>query len=177
MAALPQLITVEQFRQMPEGDFQYELHHGEVVAMTRPKPRHWIMQRRLYELLKAKLQAFGEVAVEVPFRLFPEFDLRAADVAVISRARWDAIDLDDDLRGAPDLVIEVKSPSNTERRLRESASLCLNDATVEFWIVDTKRKSVTVVRRDGTPVVFEAGATLSLAAFGGGELAVDEIFA
>jgi hypothetical protein len=35
MAALPQLITVEQFRQMPEGEFQYELHHGEVVAMTR----------------------------------------------------------------------------------------------------------------------------------------------
>jgi Uma2 family endonuclease len=177
MAALPQLITVEQFRQMPEGEYKYELHHGEVVAMTRPKPRHWIMQRRLYELLKMKLQTFGEVAVEVPFRLFPEFDLRAADVAVISRARWDAIDLDDDLRGAPDLVIEVKSPSNTERRLRELASLCLNDVAVEFWIVDPKQKSVTVVRRDGTPVVFSSGATLSLAAFGGGELPVDEIFA
>jgi len=56
-------------------------------------------------------------------------------------------------------------------------SICLNKNTAEFWIVDPKQKSVTVVRRDGTPVVFEAGATLSLAAFGGGELPVDEIFA
>jgi len=177
MAALPQLISVEQFRQLPEGEYQYELHHGEVVAMTRPKPRHWQMQRRLGRLLERKLDAFGEVAIEVPFRPVPEFELRAVDVAVISRARWDAMDLDDDLRGAPELVIEVKSPSNTERRLRELASTCLNNGSLEFWIVDTGRKSVTVMRGDGVPAVFNPGDSLSLAAFGGGELAVDEIFA
>ena len=36
MAALPDLITVEQFRQMPDDGRTYELHHGEVVAATRP---------------------------------------------------------------------------------------------------------------------------------------------
>ena len=97
-------------------------------------------------------------------------------MAVISHARWDAIDPDDDLHGAPELVIEVKSPSNTERQLRELASICLNTGAVEFWIVDIERKSVTVVRGDGAPVVFAAGASLSLAAFGGGELPGDEIF-
>ena len=41
MAALPDLITVEQFRQLAEsGEFAYELHHGEVVAMTRPRLAH-----------------------------------------------------------------------------------------------------------------------------------------
>jgi hypothetical protein len=35
MAALPDLITVAQFRQMPEGgECSYELHHGEVVATS-----------------------------------------------------------------------------------------------------------------------------------------------
>jgi Uma2 family endonuclease len=135
------------------------------------------MQRRLSRLLEPRLNAFGEVAIEVPFRLFPEFDLRATDVAVISRARWDTMDLDDDLRGAPELAIEVKSPSNTEPRLRELASLCLNNGALEFWIVDIGRKSVTVVRRDGAPAVFASGDSLSLATFGGEELPVDEIFA
>ena len=177
MAALPQLITVDEFRRLPEGELQYELHFGEVVSMPRPKPRHWQMQRRLVRLLEPRLKDFGEVGVEIPFRALPEFDLRAADVAVISHARMQAMDLDDDFRGAPDLVIEVKSPSNTERQLRELATFCLTRGALEFWIVDMGRKSLTVFRRDGIPAVFTSGDSLSLAAFDGGSLPVDEIFA
>jgi Uma2 family endonuclease len=176
MAALPQLISVEQFRQLPEGELQYELHHGELVAMTRPKHRHVNLQLRLSRLLEPRLRSFGEVASEVPYRPFPEFDLRVADLAAVSRARWEAVDPDDNLYGTPELVIEVKSPSNTERQLRELVSICLNKDTLEVWIVDTGRKTVTVVRRDGAPVVFISGDSLSLAAFGGGEVPVNEIF-
>ena len=176
MAALPQLMSVEQFRQLPEGEYQYELHHGEVVAMTRPKHRHINLQLRLSRLLELKLKSFGEVATEVPYRPFPEFELRVADVAAVCRDRWDAIDPDDNLHGTPELVIEVKSPSNTERQLRELVSTCVNKDTLEFWIVDSDRKSVTVFRGDGIPAVFNVGDSLSLSAFGGGELAVNEIF-
>jgi len=177
MAAFPQLISVEQFRQLPDGEYEYELHHGEVVVMTRPKPRHWKLQRQISRLLEPRLKTFGEVAIEVPYRPLPEFELRVADVAGILHARWDAIDPDDDLHATPELVIEVKSPSNTEWQLRDLASLCLSTGAVEFWIVDIDRKSVTVVRRDGIPSVFTAGASLSLALFGGDDLPVDEIFA
>jgi Uma2 family endonuclease len=176
MAALPQLISVEQFRQMPDGGYAYELHHGEVVAMTRPKHRHLNLQHQFFRLLEPRLKPFGEVAIELPYRPFPEFDLRVADVAAVSRARWDAIDPDDNLHGVPELVIEVKSPSNTERQLRELVSICLNEGAVEVWIVESDRKSVTVFRGDGAPVVFGSGAGLSLAAFGGEDLLVDEIF-
>lgn len=178
MAALPDIITVEQFRQLPEGgEYVYELHYGEVVALTRPKPRHWMLQKRLFELLGPKLKAFGEVVVELPFRPVAEFDLRAADVAVVSRERWVAIDPDDDLRAAPELVIEVKSPSNTARRLRELVALCLANGALECWIVDTDQKSVTVIARDGGSVVYSSGASVPLTRFGGGDLPVDEIFA
>lgn len=178
MAALPQLISVEQFRQLPDGgECQYELHYGEVVAMTRPKARHLELQDRLRMLLGPKLAEFGVVRIEYPYRPFPEFDLRVADVAAVSRERWEGVDPDDNLYGTPELVIEVKSPSNTERQLREMASICLNKDTLEVWILDTGRKSVTVMLRDGTPAVFAPGDSLPLAAFGGCELPVDEIFA
>jgi Uma2 family endonuclease len=95
---------------------------------------------------------------------------------VISLKRWDAIDPDDNLRGAPDLVIEVKSPSNTQRQLQELVALCLANGAMECWIVDTERKSVSVVRSEGAAVVYNSGAAIPLASFGGGELAVDEIF-
>jgi len=178
MAALPDLITVEQFRQLPEGgESVYELHHGEVVAMTRPRARHGKLQLRLSRLLETKLKAFGEVAIEVPYRPVAEFDLRAADVAVVSRERWNAIDPDDDLRGAPELVIEVLSPSNTPRQLRELAALCLANGAVECWIVDPAKKSVTVIEREGGSVVHSSGGSVPLARFGAGDLPVDEIFA
>jgi Uma2 family endonuclease len=126
-------------------------------------------------LLGPKLANFGAVRVEYPYRPLAEFELRAADVAAISRPRWDAIDPDDNLHGAPELVIEVKSPSNTDRQLRELVALCLNNGAIECWVVDAASKSVTVVRREGA-TVFASGASVSLSAFGGGELAVDEIF-
>jgi len=178
MAALPDLMTVEQFRQLPEGgEFAYELHHGEAVRTTRPKARHEKLQLRLSRLLQPKLDAFGEVITELAYRAVPEFDLRVADVGVPSWKRWDAVDPNDNLRGAPDLAIEVLSPSNTQRQLRELAALCLANGTVQFWIVDPENKSVTVVTRGGRSEVYTSGASGPLASFGAGDLPVDDIFA
>src|SRR5215813_4102734 len=103
MAPLPQLISVAQVPQIQKSEYLYELHHGEVVALTRPRARHWKLQMRLCRLLEPKLKLFGEVGIEIPYRPLPEFELRAADVAAISRTRFDAIDPDDNLQRAPEL--------------------------------------------------------------------------
>jgi Uma2 family endonuclease len=177
MAALPNLITVAQFHELPDGgNYCYELHHGEVVAMTRPKPRHWQLQRHLERLLQLKLASFGEVAVEVPYCAVPEFDLRAADVAAISHERWKTIKPDVDLQGAPELVIEVLSPSNTKAQLQETVSLCLAKGAIECWLVDSKRKSITVVRKDGATSLYEGETEIPLPAFGSDGLRLAEIF-
>ena len=178
MAALPDLITVAQFRQMPEsGECVYELHHGRLVALARSKIRHVEIQHHLVVVLSPKLAHFGVVRMEYPYRPVAEFDLRAADVAVISKARWEASDPDDNLRGAPDLVIEVRSPWNTKNQLQELAALCLANGAIEFWVVDLERKTVSVVRREGGAVVYALGGAIPLTAFGGDCLTVDEIFA
>lgn len=177
MAALPSLITVEEFRQMPDvGECAYELHHGEVVPVTRPKARHWRLQMRLVRLLDSRMKHFGEVGMEMPYRPFAEFDLRVADIAVVARARADAVDPEDNLHGAPDLVIEVKSPSNTRAQLKELVSLCLNCGAIQCWIVDPINKSVTVMHPDGTALAYTPGDTVPLDAFASGSLPVDEIF-
>jgi Uma2 family endonuclease len=56
-------------------------------------------------------------------------------------------------------------------------TLSLNNGALEFWIVDTEKKSVTVIRGEGVASVFTSGDSVSLAAFGGDGLAVGEIFA
>ena len=177
MAALPNPMTVAQFRELPEGgEFTYELHYGEVVRVTRPKARHSELQHRLFELLKPKLTAFGVVRIECAYRGVPEYDLRAADVGVISHDRWKSMDLDDNLHGAPDLVIEVKSPSNTRKKLGEVVSLCLATGSRQCWILEPDRKSVAVYRLGCPVAIYGPGATVPLTAFGSDALPVDEIF-
>jgi Uma2 family endonuclease len=176
MAALPDLITVEQFRNLPDDGRKYELHYGEVVPVGYPKKKHYRMQERLVGRLKARLARSWQVGMEFSYRPLPQFEFRCADVAVVSEARWAATDDEDNLRGAPELVIEVKSPSNTKRELAELASLCLANGSIEFWVVDLDSVSVTVIHRDGTTSVFGAGQAIPLTAFGGDVLPVEEIF-
>jgi hypothetical protein len=71
----------------------------------RPKARHVKLQSRLVRLLRPVAEHLGYAESELPFRALPNYDLRAADVAFITKDRWDAIDDEDDLRGAPELVI------------------------------------------------------------------------
>jgi Uma2 family endonuclease len=176
MAALPDLITVQQFRLMPEDGRAYELHHGEVVTVTRPKAKHYHLQRQFVRLLESRLAGFGQAGMEFPYRPVAEFDLRVADVAVVSHLRYDQIDPEDNLRGAPELVIEIKSPSNTDRQLRELASLGLANGCVEFWIVDADDATITVIHRDGSSLRMQVPQSVPLTAFGGETLPLAEIF-
>ncbi len=112
---------------------------------------------------------------EVAFRALSEYDLRGADVAFISRQRWDNTPDDDNLSGSPELVIEVLSPSNTKREMCEKATLYLATGAEEFWIVDANQKNVTVVGREGS-TVYGIGESIQLPLFGS-TLAVTEIFA
>jgi Uma2 family endonuclease len=177
MATLPALMTVEQFQELPldRGPVMHELHHGEVVTLTRPKSKHFKLQARLAHLLRPKAAHLGVVEIEVPFRAVPQFDLRAADVAFISRERWDSIDPEDNLRGAPELVIEVKSESNTWRELRERASLCLANGCQDFWIIDEKARTITAIGGDGKALKYSGADSVPLPLFGGEGLRVADV--
>jgi Uma2 family endonuclease len=172
-------MTVEQFRELPpdHGPWLHELQSGQVVVSARPKAKQYKLQTRLAHLLETRGGSLGVVGIELPFRAVPQFDLRAADVAFISQERWDAIDPEDNLRGAPELVIEVKSPSNTWAELRERASLCLANGCQDFWIVDEKARTITAIDRDGKAFKYSEADTVPLPLFGGDGLRVADVFA
>ena|SRR5689334_8799671 len=170
------LITVEELRQMPDPPgARYELHHGELVAVTFPKRRHNDIEHRLYDLLKP-LAATGTVRIEFAFRPLPEYEFWSADVAFISRDRWDASDPDDNLHGSPELVIEVLSPSNTASEMLDRKQMCLSTGAIEFWAVDPKRQVVEVSSRTGRARFYGAGESITSDVFPGASIPVDSIF-
>ena len=120
-----QLMTVAEFNKLPDDDgpVYHELRHGEVVAVPRPKIEHILIQVRLCDFLRPLAPPGSFVKDEMPFQS-SEYELRVADVAWVSAERWSVVDRKGYLQGAPELVIEVLSPSNTASEMYEKEQLC-----------------------------------------------------
>jgi Uma2 family endonuclease len=178
MAATTSLMSIEEFRKLPEdqGPVYHELHHGELVPVTRPKLKHTLIQRNLRNLFEPLAAAGSFVDTELAYRALPEHELRVADVAYVSRERWASIDPEDNFRGAPDLVIEVLSPSNTATEIYDKEKLCLENGAQEFWVVDPDRRQVKVSTPDGRTITYPSGREIPLPLFGNVQVPVDAIF-
>jgi Uma2 family endonuclease len=179
MAIAPaQLMTVAEFRKLPKdaGPVYHELRHGEVVPVTRPKFKHFRIQKQLEQLLEPLAENRGVVAMELAFRPLPEHELWVADVVYLSKERWRSIDPEDNLAGAPELVIEVLSPSNTAAEIYDKEKLCLENGAKQFWVVDPDRRQVKVSTPDGHTITYQSGQEIPLPLFSA-EVAVDAIFA
>ncbi len=180
MAAVEnKLITVEEFRALPRpvGSFDYELHEGVLVPVTRPKLKHAVVQGRIRDLLRPLAPTGSYIEIEMAFRAKAEFELRVADVGYLCPERWACWDPEDNIHGAPDIVVEVLSPSNSAAEMYAKEQLCLETGASEFWVVDPKQSQVRVTSLTAPVRVYKSGQAIPLTLFGGGELAVDAIFA
>jgi Uma2 family endonuclease len=179
MAALGErlLMTVAQFDLLPEReDVLEELHWGHLVVLPRPKGWHVKVQVKLADLFRPLCADWGHVITELPFQTIAEYDLRAADVALVSNALWELVN-DGYLAGAPELVVEILSPSNRKSQIREYAALCLANGCEEFWVVDHSKETITVTQRSGQSVAYSKGMSVPIALFGGASIGVDPLFA
>lgn len=151
-------MTVEQFRQLPEdaGPAYHELRHGELVALTRPKLKHALIQRDLRELLTPHAEYGSCVDTWVAYRPLPEYELWVAGVAYVSAERFREADPEDNIRGAPELVVGVLSPSNTAAEMRDRERVCLDNGSLGFWVVDAGGGQVKVTTVDGRSAIFQS---------------------
>ena len=177
-ATTPHLTTVAEldcFRE-DDGPVYHELRQGELVAVTRPKYRHYALQRRIRRLLENVAPVDGVADTEFAYRALPEHELRVADVAYVSGSREQAIDPADHLHGAPDITIEILSASNTAAEIYDKEILCLQNRANEFWVVDPDRRQVKVSTPDGQTVTWRSGQEIPLSLFGEARLPVHAIF-
>ena len=126
-------------------------------------------------MLRPYAEHLGVVESEVAFRALPEYDLRGADVAFVSSRRWEETPDDDNLPGSPELVVEILSPSNTVAEMREKSALYLSTGAQQFWVVDPKRKTVSVTDQSGVTTVYQEQERIPLSLFGS-DLALKDLF-
>jgi Uma2 family endonuclease len=169
------LVTFEEFANLPDppGGY-YELRHGQVVFMPFRRFRHALEQQSLMELLLPLIRGKGFVMTEFPFRPAAEYESWQTDVAFVTRER--AKSTSDYFFGAPDLVIEVLSPSNTKAEILERQEICLSNGCIAFWVVDPKRRLVRVTGVDRKTTTYDCSMSVPLPVPLGGSISVAAIF-
>jgi Uma2 family endonuclease len=169
-------MTFAEFERLPDPHVgRYELRHGELVTVAPPNTDHFIVQQALRDLLDQAAAGAGRAYTEAGFRPRPEFEYRIADVAYASKEYWIRPKGQPYYIGAPALVIEVLSPSNTVAEMVDKRKLCLENGSQEFWVVDVEQRQVEVSTPDGHTVAYQSGGEIPLF-FASGRLAVDAIF-
>ena len=134
---------------MPDDGHKYELEAGMLVAEPLPGFRHGRVLAAMAELLRAHVRRnrLGVVLAGDPgFILARNPDtVRGPDVAFVSSARLRAGD--DTARafaGAPDLAVEVLSPSNSRAAMHAKVADYLVAGTRRVWVVDPEAQTVSI---------------------------------
>jgi Uma2 family endonuclease len=148
-----QLIDLETFRALDtEADF--ELDEGRLVPLTQGKRRHGKACVRLARMIGdfVELHALGETYGNDTGCVLSEHPatVRGPDVAFLRADRLSQSSEEDWVLGAPDLAVEVLSPSNRPGAMLRKVSQYLDAGARLVWVVHTTERKVVVYSADGS---------------------------
>ena len=143
-------ITLEQYEALPE-DTRAEVFDGIIYNMSSPSEIHQTISTELTTVLNTYIKnKKGSCRV-----FHAPFDVKLSDnpltivqpdlMVVCDRSKLDG----KRCNGAPDFIIEIVSPSNPSDDYIRKLYYYKNTGVREYWIVDPRRKIVTVNYFDG----------------------------
>ncbi len=153
--------TYDDYAALPDDGRHYEIVNGVLVMAPAPSPDHQSIAVRLshYLFVHAELAGLGRVfAAPIDVELGPK-NVFQPDVIVLLNAHLDRVAAKR-IIGAPDLVVEVASPSTAAFDRLTKYDVYAHAGVVEYWIVKSAHRAVEVL-------VLENGEYRSLGIFSG----------
>jgi len=143
-------LTYDDLQALPDDGFRHELIDGEHYVSPAPTPKHQRIALKLTLALGNFIERHesGELFFAPCDVVFSPMDVVEPDLLFIARQRL-ALVTERNVQGAPDLVIEILSPST--RKVDEGAKRRLYErmGVREYWMADPSRETVRVYRRAG----------------------------
>jgi Uma2 family endonuclease len=135
--------TAEDLAGVPDDGRRFEVLGGELIVSPSPTVRHQRISREIVRILQSHLDLTegGEV-FSAPLDVFlGEHDVVQPDVLIVLRSNDSIVRLNA-IHGAPDLVVEIVSPSSAGiDRVRKSATYAMH-GVLEYWIVDPETEII-----------------------------------
>ena len=143
MSTAARLLTFDDLAETPNDGQRYEIIGGELFVSPSPEAIHQRLLRVLLLLLNDFVteQQLGEVFfAPLDVRLAPH-DIVQPDLIVLSAARFGVVE-SRPIEGAPDLIVEILSPSTRDHDQVRKAELYARSGVPEYWIVDTEARTL-----------------------------------
>ncbi len=152
MATTTNQLSWEAFEQLPDDGMHHELIEGELITLPPPKFRHGELALRIYDALKAiEKRARARAYHEMGYKLSnaPATWIQP-DASMIRADRVAEADPDGYLLGAPELAIEVISPSESAVDVERKVELFLAHGGQVVWVIYPKTRTVRAFLADGS---------------------------
>ena len=152
-------MSYEEFMALPEtAGKRYELIEGELIVNPSPVTKHQRLVRKLLTTIDRYFEEHGggEVLCSLDVVLSPATVLEP-DLLII-RSERSALLGEKNMRGAPDIAIEILSEGTRRRDIVVKRRLYEQFGVDEYWIVDPEIDSIQIYRRRGK--AFERAAEL-----------------
>jgi Uma2 family endonuclease len=162
------LLTADEFMKQHDGETRVELFRGRVVRYPVPQGPHGYICNNASFLITQFIREHkhGRVFSNDTFvrvRLKEPTDtVRGADVAFVRFTRMPAGDVPTGPLPSPDLVIEVRSPSDRIPQLSIKASEYLEAGVTVVIVLDPETESLAVYREDEFPIRMHNSDELTL---------------
>ena len=157
------LMTAEELERVSIPGKVTELIRGRLVVHEPPSTLHGRVSGRLVYYLGAFVlpRNLGDVLDGGGFKIESNPDtVRAPDVAFLARERTDQIPTRGYAPFAPDLAVEVVSPTDRAGELLAKAGAWLDAGTQLVWIIDPAKREARVYRPDGSLALVPAEGSL-----------------
>ena len=131
-------------------DERYELIDGELIMAAAPNMIHQGISMRLgWQFIPAVRRGLGRVYSAPVDVVLSDYDVVQPDLLFVLKENAHII-TEANVQGAPDLVVEILSPSTSRRDWNEKRDLYAKHGVRELWIADPDARVVWVMTlRDG----------------------------
>ncbi len=144
MATVTKRWTYEDYLKL-DDDKRYEIIDGELLEIPAPSTTHQRLVKRIVLFLDKFVEEkdLGEVFVSPVDVILSDTNVVQPDVAFVSKERSDIVK-EKGVFGAPDLVVEVISPSTLKRDTEDKKRIYAEHGVKELWLVFPGEKAVEV---------------------------------
>lgn len=135
---------IKDYKLLPEGA-PYQLIGGEIIMTPAPNPMHQVISANLFKKISKFVDEKGiGLVLYSPIDIYlGKSDAYQPDIVFISKKRQDIIK-EDGIYGAPDLVVEILSPSTAYYDIKKKFKIYETSGVKEYWIVDPEMKGVEI---------------------------------
>ena len=139
-------LTSQDYINLPESDTRYELIDGELYVAPSPTPAHQRISGMLFSAINHYVTAndLGSVFYAPLDVVLSGGDVFQPDILYISKDS-EIIITEINIRGAPDLVVEILSPGTSNRDRTVKRARYFVHGVQEYWMVDPQAKTIEVL--------------------------------